>query len=154
MTNKGRFKHGYSRTTEHNAWKSMKARCYNKNYDHYKDYGGRGIIVCDRWLRSFENFISDMGEKPTSQHSVDRIDNNGNYEPVNCRWATRKEQARNKRSTIKITHNGAIKTISELATEHGLKYETLRWRIMDKKWELERALVTPVQTHKTAYLGN
>jgi hypothetical protein len=75
----------------------MKRRCHNINYSQYFYYGGRGITVCDRWINSFENFIADMGEKPSSLHSLDRIDNNGNYEPSNCRWATSSEQRINQR---------------------------------------------------------
>ena len=76
----------------------MKDRCYNPNLKHYKDYGGRGIIVCDRWKDSFENFFEDMGLKPSSKHSIDRIDVNGNYESRNCKWSTDQEQARNRRN--------------------------------------------------------
>lgn len=89
-------KHGCSRlgfvTPEYRTWYSMKRRCLNSNNKFYKYYGGRGIIVCDRWLNSFENFLEDMGERPNPELSIDRINNDGNYEPNNCRWATQKEQ--------------------------------------------------------------
>lgn len=95
------FTHGHWKnnkpTTEWLSWMAMKNRCYNKNHKDYKYWGEKGVIVCDRWLESFENFYNDMGDKPTSKHSIDRINPFGNYEPSNCRWATAKEQANNKR---------------------------------------------------------
>lgn len=91
-------KHGRSGTPEHNAWKAMKRRCYLETDKAYKNYGGRGIIVCDRWLESFMNFYEDMGDRPSKNHSLDRINNEGNYEASNCKWSTTKEQGRNKRN--------------------------------------------------------
>jgi hypothetical protein len=85
------------RTAEYNIWITMKQRCSNPKTNGYINYGGRGIIVCERWLNSFENFLKDMGRKPSGDHSIDRIDNDGNYEPNNCRWATQKEQYENSR---------------------------------------------------------
>ncbi len=99
----GQRKSGENRTKEYVAWTSMKQRCYNQNDIGYKNYGGRGITVCDRWLNSFENFFTDMGKAPSQNHSVDRKENNGNYEPSNCRWATAFEQNQNKRNTKKIS---------------------------------------------------
>lgn len=82
------------------VWINIKQRCYNKNHPRYKDWGGRGITVCERWLESYDNFASDVGEKPIGKHSIDRINNEGNYEPRNCRWATCKEQNNNQRGII------------------------------------------------------
>jgi len=97
------LKHNMSKSSEHIAWMSMIQRCTNPNNKQWKDYGGRGITVCDRWRYSYENFINDMGPKPSPDHSLDRFPNNdGIYEPNNCRWATSKEQANNRRTTKKI----------------------------------------------------
>ena len=90
--------HGKKNTSEYRSWYGMKSRCYNPNNKRYKNYGGRGIEVCDRWKDSFENFYNDMGSKPSSKHSIDRIDNDRNYEPGNCKWSTATEQNRNQRN--------------------------------------------------------
>lgn len=124
-------KHGESNANEsleYKTWCGIKERCFNVTLKAYKDYGGRGITVCDRWLNSFENFLADMGRKPTPQHSIDRIDNNGNYEPSNCRWATRIEQSRNRRSNVKIFYNGMCKSASEWAEILNIKAGTILGR--------------------------
>lgn len=90
-------KHGMARTPEYTAWKNMKRRCYAPGSTNYKNWGGRGIAVCDSWLKSFDNFYKDMGDRPSPSHSLDRIDNNGDYNKSNCRWATPDEQSVNKR---------------------------------------------------------
>lgn len=91
-------KHGLTDSIEHRAWARIRRRCYSPSYHNYPRYGGRGIEVCERWS-VFENFLADMGPRPGPEYSIDRIDNDGDYEPCNCRWATREEQARNKMNT-------------------------------------------------------
>lgn len=111
-------KHGLSKNTtaEYRAWKAMKKRCYNKSYVYYNEYGGRGIKVCDRWLNSFENFLEDMGKRPSNKHSLDRYPNvNGDYEPENCRWATQKQQCSNKRNNKWYEYNGQKMILSDWA---------------------------------------
>lgn len=94
-------RHGESRqTAEYRTWMGMKIRCYYPNTNGYENYGGRGIKVCERWLNSFESFLADMGRRPSTSHSIDRVNVNGNYEPKNCRWATDKQQRRNRRCSL------------------------------------------------------
>lgn len=131
--------HGMTETRVYRIWQAMLTRCRNKNTVNYENYGGRGISVCERWL-SFENFLSDMGEPETGQ-SIDRIDNDGNYEPNNCRWATREMQSKNKRSNRVLTLNGDSKTLSEWAKQLGIDQASLRERL--EKWSLEKSLTQP-----------
>lgn len=113
---------------EYRIWIGMWQRCSNPNDRRYRVYGARGIKVCDRW-RTYENFIEDMGVRPSKDLSIDRIDNDGHYEPGNCRWATDKEQARNKRNTIIIEHLGEKKTVPEWSEITGVKECTIRERL-------------------------
>lgn len=119
--------HGLRHSSEYNTWSSMKARCYNPNNPQYKDWGGRGIKVCDRWLikgSGFENFLEDMGRKPSLKHSLDRIDNDNAYYKENCRWAIKKIQANNTRTNIYFTYNGNTKTFSEWVAEFKVNYSS------------------------------
>lgn len=122
-------KHGLSDTPEFSTWTDIKTRCYNTNIKAFKDYGGRGIRVCDRWLSSFDDFLVDMGKRPSKNHSIDRINNDGNYEPGNCRWATRKEQAVNKRNTVVVEIDGVIKNLQEWSREYDITPSTIYLRI-------------------------
>lgn len=126
---------------ELNAWYHIKARCYNKKDKSYARYGGRGIVVCDKWLNSFDCFLSDMGPRPTKFHSIDRINVNGNYEPSNCRWATRLEQANNKRNNIYYLYNGESLTINEWGRRINVKPATLLRRI-SSGYPLERVFTS------------
>lgn len=131
--------HGKSHTKAYNAWLNAIRRCHNEDHKRFYDYGGRGIKVCARWL-VFENFLSDMGE-PEAGQSLDRIDNNGNYEPGNCRWATRFEQARNRRCTLTLTFQGVTRSASEWSQVLGLAYQTILSRL-SKGWAVEKVLAT------------
>lgn len=125
--NKGTHKKSNSST--YNTWISMKQRCLNSQAPNYELYGGRGIKICDRWIHSFENFLEDMGEKPSEKHSIDRIDVNGNYEPSNCRWATNDEQQNNKRNSVKEMVNGNLYSFRELSCLYNIKESRIRnWR--------------------------
>jgi AraC-like DNA-binding protein len=124
--------HGMGSTAEYGAWSKMKHRCYNKNTHNYNNYGGRGIIVCDRWLNSFENFLEDMGTRPANKHSIDRIDVNGNYELSNCRWATPTEQANNTTKNVYINYKGERLTLSQWSKVLNISPSTISQRIKSK----------------------
>lgn len=118
--------HGMKGTPEYEAWSGMKTRCYNINEEYYYNYGGRGIQVCQRWLHSFENFLIDMGRRPSKNHSLDRFpDNDGDYGPDNCRWATRKEQSGNKRTNRWIDHAGERLTLQGWSEKTGISKANL-----------------------------
>ncbi len=134
---KWKIRHGMRRTRIYRIWSAMKNRCFNPKNKDYPRYGGRGIAVCERWLK-FENFLADMGERPLSM-SIDRIDNDGNYEPGNCRWATRMEQQNNQRKNRFFVLNGVTKTLSEWASCLGINRNTLQTRFQ-RGWPAERAL--------------
>jgi len=139
MLSKRRAKHMMTNSNEYKSWSKMKARCFDPNDISYKNYGGRGISVCEDWANSFETFFKDIGPKPAG-FSLERINGNGNYEPGNCIWADRKAQNRNRRNTVMVEHAGKKTTIAELAKASGLKYETLYRRIKIAGESLPRAL--------------
>jgi len=123
----------------------MMRRCSDSRVKQFKDYGGRGIKVCERWSgeSGFENFVRDMGPKPTPRHTLDRYPNNdGDYDPGNCRWATRLEQGSNQRSNRIIEHNGTRATMSEWARKIGIPWQCICWRL-NAGWPVSRALETP-----------
>lgn len=136
-------KHNLSKTSEYVAWTDMKGRCNNSNYKNYKDYGGRGIKVHERWLNSFENFIEDMGNKPSKNYSLDREDNDGDYTPDNCRWVTIREQNLNKRNTLLFEYNNVAKPLSKWCEELNLNYREIKRRIKTKKWDINMVLSIP-----------
>lgn len=121
--------HGLSKSKGYSSWIGMKQRCYNVNNTHYKYYGGRGVTVCDRWLGEdgFINFINDIGEKPFRSASVDRYPNkNGNYEPTNVRWASKKQQVDNRSNNVCIEYNGQIMTRTDWARKLGITQSALK----------------------------
>lgn len=138
-----KIRHGQCRrgrlTPEYRCWKDMNTRCYRSTCKHYKNYGGRGIQVCEQWRESFETFFADIGARPSDRHSIDRIDNDGNYEPDNCRWSEKREQDSNRRTNRLITHNGVTKTMTEWGRVLGVHPVTIHLRLK-KGWPLERAL--------------
>lgn len=150
FVSRNRAVHGDSRRSgkapEFDAWARMLYRCFNPNSKNYKDYGGRGITVCAEWTDSYEAFLAHIGRRPSAAHQLDRIQNSGNYEPGNIRWATRKEQCRNRRSSRMITAFGATRTMAEWVERTGIDQPTL-WQRLKRGWTVERSLSTPVRSH-------
>ena len=130
--------HGKSHTPIYSVWQNMLARCYSPTHKSHANYGGRGIGVCDRWRYSFVNFYTDVGDPPKG-HTLDRINNNADYEPNNCRWATPKEQSRNSRKVRLITYAGETMNLTEWAARIGVSHATIIRRIK-KGWPLEIVL--------------
>lgn len=141
---KRKVTHGMVESMEYKSWRSMKSRCLNPKDDNYADYGGRGISVSQEWVNSFETFFADMGRKPSSKHSIERIDVNGNYEPSNCRWATMTEQANNRRNNTRLTFRGITLNQKEWCNKLGLCESTVHNRIL-KGMSIEDALTIPVR---------
>lgn len=142
------WKHGFSplrgKKPTYYVWATMIQRCTNPNSEKYRIYGARGITVCERWF-DFKNFLADMGERPSPKHSIGRIENNGNYEPSNCRWETSKQQARNRRDNHFLEFNGKTATLVEWSEITGIEYNALKNRINNLGWPASRALTQPVK---------
>ncbi len=133
--------HGMRQTPEYKSWSESRQRCNNPSNSNYKDYGGRGIRVCEKWDQSFESFFADMGAKPSMSHSIDRIDVNGHYEPGNCRWATPQEQSANRRNAVLIQAFGKTMSLAEWSRETGISASEIRRRLsLPHLWSAELAL--------------
>lgn len=132
-------KHGMNRTQPYGVWCSMKRRCYSPKYKHFDNYGGRGIKMCDAWKNSFQAFFDDMGERPTPGHSIDRIDNDGDYEPGNCRWATKSEQCSNTRANHFVVVGGHKMTLTQAAAAHNKSVMTV-YKRLKRGLSIEEAL--------------
>lgn len=145
--------HGHTRkrtrSSEYLSYQGMMQRCYDPNSIGYARYGGRGIRVCERWLSSFENFLEDMGSKPRPRMSIERTNNDGNYEPSNCRWATFTEQNRNKSTNRIIEFGGRTMTLAEAIQLSGLNKATVGDRLREG-WETEKALTEPARKRNVA----
>lgn len=150
----GRFicDHGMRWTTEYYIWRGLINRCYNPKTKHYARYGGRGIKVCDQWRHSFINFFNDVGYRPEGL-SLDRKDNNGNYEPSNCRWATTTEQQNNTRANVLVTYNGETKSLTQWCKLFDVKRPTIAHRL-DKGMSPEEAFTKPVLNCSAYKNGN
>lgn len=135
--------HGWVGTSIYRIWADIIQRCTNTTRPAYSNYGGRGITVCERWKKSFEDFLADVGERPSLGHSLDRIDNDGNYEAGNVRWATRTQQMRNARNNIMLTHDRQTRCVAEWAELLGVNRWTLYDRL-DNGWTVEEVLTVPI----------
>lgn len=138
--------HGLSKTSEYAIWGKMLERCKNPKTEHYDRYGGRGIRVCERWTE-FENFYADLGKRPSAKHEIDRIDNNGNYEPTNCRWVTKKQNARNRYTNRTVEFNGLTLCLSEWGERTGIRASTIQERL-SAGWSIADTLTRPIKQYQ------
>lgn len=129
------------------SWDGARQRCFNPNDDSFADYGGRGITMCDRWRESFDAFLADMGPRPSSDHTIERINNDSDYEPGNCRWATAKEQARNTRRSFYVEYRGVRRLLLDVCEDVGAPYSAVAGRLRGG-WSLEKALTQPVKHYR------
>lgn len=136
--------HGLSHHPEYEVWCSMKKRCYNPRFQQFSDYGGRGITICDQWRHNFGAFLADMGSRPSANHTIERIDNNGPYSPENCRWLQRFHQFSNTRRSRRLTLNGQTLTIAEWTRRLGFPNAVIVKRLK-RGWPIERALTQPLR---------
>lgn len=134
--------HGMSMTREYGVWGGMLSRCSDASNKDYPNYGGRGVSVCKEWMKSFDNFYRDMGERPTKSHSIDRINNSKGYSKENCRWATRLEQSRNRRNSVFLTLGGVTKHLGEWSKDVGIPPKRIYQRIR-AGWSVHDAIMTP-----------
>lgn len=142
----GYMKHGMSHARQYRIWDAMRQRCSNSKTKYYYNYGGRGITVCERWMK-FENFWEDMGIGYRDGLSIDRIDNNGNYCKENCKWSTKEEQDSNRRvkkDASLVTYKGVTKHLAEWSRILGIKRTTLGMRLTKYGWSVERSFSTPI----------
>jgi hypothetical protein len=145
IASKNNSTHGERKTRLYSIWTNMKSRCYVESYTGFHKWGGRGIAVCDEWRNSYGTFRTwALLNGYNDNLTLDRIDNNGDYAPENCRWVSMKQQNRNRRNTTMLEHNGEVKSLSEWSEITGIPMGTLRYRISTAKWPISKALETPV----------
>lgn len=146
LTTARSLKHGGIGTATYKTWAAMRSRCNRPNDDAYENYGGRGIKICERW-EDFNNFYADMGDRPPGA-GIDRINNDGDYEPSNCKWSTHKEQSNNRRVSALFAYQGRTQTLQQWADEYGLAKQCLWDRLNTLNWPIEKALTTPKRRKK------
>lgn len=145
---KRRENHEWDKIPEYNVWLGMRKRCCKSNHQAFADYGGRGIKICERWQTSFSAFLADMGPRPTPKHQLNRIDNDGNYEPSNCNWVLQSENMRNTRYSRLLTFQEITLTLVEWTERTGIPENTIRERIR-RGWSVEKSLTTPARTKRS-----